>query len=71
MSLHLQPVQVETGSDDIESQLVFADGFLVAVFVRLSNEHGTEAGRWCLEVGFGRIDHPHAPTFLNLEGAQR
>ena len=31
MNLRLQPVQVATGSDDQESQLVFHDGFLVAI----------------------------------------
>jgi hypothetical protein len=40
MSLRLQPVQVATGSDDTESLLVFADDFLVAVLVRLSDDHG-------------------------------
>lgn len=30
MSLHLQPVQVATGSNDTESHLVFAEGFFVA-----------------------------------------
>jgi hypothetical protein len=37
MTLRLQPVHVATGSSDAESQLVFADGFLVAVLVRLSD----------------------------------
>ncbi len=39
MSLRLQPVQVSTGSPDGESQLVFHEGFLVAVLVRLSEIH--------------------------------
>ena len=70
MSLHLQPVQVATGSNDTESHLVFADGFLVAVLVHLSDEHEDEAGRWFLEAGFGRVDDPHAPTFADLSEAQ-
>ncbi len=44
MSLHLQPVRIATGTPDTESQLVFADGFLVAVLVRLSDDHGNMAG---------------------------
>ena len=56
--MSLQPVQVATGSNDTESQLVFADDFLVAVLVRLSDDHGAEAGMWFLEVGFGRVDDP-------------
>ncbi|GJD66948.1 hypothetical protein [Methylobacterium frigidaeris] len=53
MSLHLQPVPITTGSGDTESLLVFADGFLVAVLVCLSDDHGDEAGMWFLKAGFG------------------
>ena len=70
MSLQLQPVRVATGSRDTESQLVFSDGFLVAVLVQLSDEHADTAGRWFLEAGFGRVDAPHAPTFADLDEAQ-
>jgi hypothetical protein len=70
MSLHLQPVHVGTGSHDTQSQLVFADGFLVAVLVQLSDEHGLDAGKWYLEAGFGRVDHPNPPTFASLDEAQ-
>jgi hypothetical protein len=70
MSLHLQPVQVGTGSHDAESQLVFSDGFLVAVLVHLSDEHGPDAGKWFMEAGFGSVDHPNPPTFENLNEAQ-
>jgi len=70
MSLHLQPVQVSTGSADTESHLVFDDGFLVAVLVRLSDEHEADAGKWSLEAGFGRVDDPSPPTFADLDEAQ-
>jgi hypothetical protein len=70
MNLQLQPVRVATGSRDTESQLVFNDGFLVAVLVHLSDEHADAAGRWFLEAGFGRVDDPHAPTFADLDEAQ-
>jgi hypothetical protein len=70
MSLHLQPVHVATGSNDTESHLVFSDGFLVAVLVHLSDEHGADAGKWFLEAGFGRLDHPNPPKFTDLDGAQ-
>jgi len=70
MSLRLQPVQVATGSNDIESQLAFAGGLLVAILVQLCEQHEDQAGRWYLEAGFGRLDQPHAPTFANLEEAQ-
>ena len=70
MSFQLQPVQVATGSNDTASNLVFADGFLVAVLVQLCEEHEDEAGRWFMEAGFGRADHPNPPTFATLEEAQ-
>lgn len=70
MSLRLQPVRVATGSDDIESHLVFADGFLVAVLVQLSDEHEDEAGHWFLEAGFGRVDDTNPPIFADLDEAQ-
>jgi hypothetical protein len=70
MTLRLQPVQVGTGSSDTESQLVFSDGFLVAVLVRLSDDHEERTGMWFLEAGFGRVDHPDPPTFTDLDVAQ-
>ena len=70
MNLHLQPVRVATGSDDQESQLVFADGFLAAVLVRLSEHHDEDAGKWFLEAGFGRVDSYRAPVFADLDAAQ-
>ena len=70
MNFRLQPVQVATGSDDQESQLVFVDGFLAAVLVRLSEQHGKDAGKWFLEAGFGRVDDYRAPVFADLGEAQ-
>ena len=70
MSLRLQPVRVETGSHDTVSQLVFADDFLVAVLVQLSDEHGDDAGMWFLEAGFGPVDGPDQPKLANLDEAQ-
>ena len=70
MILNLQPVQVATQSDDAESQLVFADGFLVAVLVRLSEQHEADAGKWFLEVGFGPVDRICPPIFPDLAAAR-
>lgn len=71
MSLTLQPVRVSTGSDDTDSHLVFADGYLVAVLVQLSDQHGDEVGRWFLEAGFGRVESSaRPPTFADLDEAQ-
>jgi len=63
MSLQLQPVRVKTGSHDTEGQLVFSDGFLVAVLVRLSQDHEEEAGLWFLEAGFDGADRATQPKF--------
>lgn len=65
----LRPVRVGTGSADEEGRLVLHGGKLVAVLVRLSDEHGDLAGRWFLEHGFGRLDDPWHPTFDGLDPA--
>ena len=70
MTLRLQPVQVATGSYDTEGQLVFADGFLVAVLVRLSDDHDDLAGMWFLEAGFGRVVTASLPLFADIDKAQ-
>jgi hypothetical protein len=70
MSLSLQPVRVSTGSADEEGCLVFGDGRLVAVLVRLSEQHGEDEGAWYFETGFGRLDGIEHPTFPDLETAQ-
>lgn len=70
MTLRLQPIQVATGSYDTEGRLVFADGFLAAVLVKLSGFHQDMAGMWFLEAGFGRVDTANRPTFSDLDEAQ-
>jgi hypothetical protein len=69
-SLSMKPVQIETGGADQEGFLVFADGRLVAVLVRLSAEHEGLAGRWFFEHGFGRLDAPTHPIFVDSEEAE-
>ena len=65
----LQAVRVGTGTDDREGNLVFQDGELVAIVVRLEDAmHGELAGRWHLEAGFGRHDAPGI-LFDNLDAA--
>lgn len=70
MTLRLQPVQIATGSSDTESHLVFSEEFLVAVLVRLSDDHEDRSGMWFLEAGFGPVDYPDPPTFADLDAAQ-
>ncbi|WP_407530069.1 hypothetical protein [Methylobacterium oryzisoli] len=71
MSLQLQPAQVGSlDSDDQKGLLVWADGRLVAVLVQLSAEYGSNAGKWHLEAAFGRVSHPKAGIFADLNEAQ-
>lgn len=69
MSITLQPVRVATGSADEEGCLVFADARLIALLVRLSEQHENFAGHWFLEAGFGRLDGTEHPIFPDIEAA--
>ena len=69
MTLSLQPVRIRTESSDEEGRLVMAEGFLVAILIQLSADHGTEAGYWFLEVGFGNLGHPRPAPFPDLPAA--
>jgi hypothetical protein len=70
MKLGFQPVIVDTNAPDEEGRLVFANDRLVAVLVRLSEEHGRKAGRWYLEQGFGKLEGLVPPIFTDLDEAQ-
>jgi hypothetical protein len=52
MTLTVQQVRLGN-ADDQDGVLVYDGAVLVAVFSRLSAEHGERAGRWFLECGFG------------------
>ena len=68
MDLTLQPVLVATGEEG-EGVLVFCNGRLVAILVRLSDLHEEQAGWWFLETGFGPLEGPQHPSFPDLDGA--
>ena len=70
MKLVLQPVRIDTGGADEDGCLVFADNWLVAVLVRLSDQHEGLAGQWYYEHGFGPFNGPAHPTFRTIEAAQ-
>ena len=64
-----QRVPVMTGSADREGCVIFADGQLTAVVVRLDAcEHGHLRGKWFLEAGIGPCNHP-APLFDLVDDA--
>ena len=69
MPFRLEPIHVATGEEG-EARLVFHDGRLVAVLVRLSDLHGQEAGWWFLEKGFGSFDAPFHVSFPDLQAAE-
>jgi len=69
MTLDLQLVRVQTGFEDEEGRLVFADGRLIAVLVRLSDQQEGLAGLWFYEHGFGPFNGHAHPTFESLEAA--
>jgi len=53
--------------NDGEGRLVFVEGRLAAIAVRLSAEHGALSGRWFLEAAFGSCQAPVYPTFNDLD----
>ena len=70
MSFHLQSVRVGNGFDEEGLLVLDAEQRLVAVLVRLSEQHEEKAGCWFLEAGFGRLDGPNHPVFADLDEAQ-
>ena len=71
MSLTQQRIKVDTGGPDEEGCLVFRNGRLIAVLVRLSRTHeGGLDGKWFLEHGFGSLDTPEHPVFDDLPMAE-
>ena len=70
MPLSFQDLLIDTGSPDEDGRLVFADGRLIAVLVRLSEQHGHSAGHWFVEVAFGRLGGRTAPLFPDFGQAQ-
>ncbi len=69
-ALTLRQVHVDTGGPDEDGRLVFAAEHLVAVLVRLSDQHDGITGQWFLEHGFGRLGGPMQPIFLDLAAAE-
>jgi hypothetical protein len=68
---HLQVVDVRVatgGAIPDEGRLVYADGALVAVLIKLGADLAKQArGIWYLEAAFGPIDAFHHPAFGTIE----
>ena len=50
--------------------LVTIDGWLIAVLVQLSGDHGDLSGQWFLESGYGRFSEVEQTTFPTLSVAK-
>ena len=63
---NFEPVRIDSRVGDDDARLVFAQGRLLAVLVRLSLLHGELEGRWFLEAAFNPFlpqpDGPFATT---------
>jgi len=68
--ISFHPIEVSTASEDREGRLVFVDGKLAALLVRLADaEHDPLLlGAWYLEAGFGLLEGQHG-LFASLEEA--
>lgn len=72
MKISRYPMPINTGSPDREGCLLFVDGSLVAVFVRLSVDHEQKlSGKWFLEHGFGPLASEEQELFEDLNAAER
>jgi hypothetical protein len=67
-----QLVKVDTSGPDQEGCLIFEEtGALIAVLVRLSEQHEPEiVGKWFLEHGFGSLNNREHPLFDKIEQAE-
>ena len=65
-NLTCQPVRISTGSEDENGTLIFVEGSLVAVAVRLDDAvHQDMRGRYFLEAGFGHCAVTPGPVFAS------
>ena len=64
-----QRTQVATDCKDREGCILFVDGAVIAIIVRLdAPEHGAIQGKWFLEAGLGRCARV-APLFDTIDDA--
>ena len=69
MNLEFAPVKV-AARENGPGMLVYADGWLVAVLVELSDIHKARAGCLFLESGFGYFSECEQPVFLDVLEAE-
>ena len=72
LDFHRQRVRLAPGTPDRDGVLVFGNGELLAVLVRLTAEtHDGLGGSWFLEAGFGYCQCQSAPLFQDLEESEQ
>ena len=69
MRLQFQQVKVPVETDG-DGMLVFLNGWLIAVLVRLSEDHGAAAGHWFAESLYGSLSEAEQPVFPDLDEAE-
>jgi hypothetical protein len=69
MRVRLEPVTL-LGVEEGEGVLAYCDDRLIAVMVRLAEDHGSDATCWFVEKGFGPLDRPTHPMFRDLAEAE-
>jgi hypothetical protein len=63
-----QHVWLASGTEDRDGQLIYLDGELIAVLVRLDGwAHGSVRGKWLLKAGFGPFSDGGPSLFDNLD----
>jgi hypothetical protein len=70
MNLTLQPMRVGTGFDEEGMLVLDQEQRLLAVLTHLSDQYDGASGHWYLEAGFGRLNEPDHPTFVDLDAAK-
>ena len=70
--IDLLPVRVPLDRADMEGALVFRNGHVVAMLVRLAGaDYGVEPGRWKVQATFGLQSFDAPPLFDSLGKAAR
>ena len=70
MNVRFEPVRLATGSEE-EGMLVFLDEKLIAILVHLAPDNSVAPGHWFLEASFDGLPGLSAPTFPDLDAAER
>jgi hypothetical protein len=71
MALSFQPVTLDGDAPDREGTLVFRNGRLLALLIRLEEFHGDLAGKWFVEATFGDVPGGQLPVLENTDAFDR